>query len=388
MKDPVFRTSLCEMLKIEYPILLAGMGSRGLATPPELVAAVSEAGGMGVVGGSGLTPDDLRSQIRETRKLTDKPIGVDLILPAKVAVGAGNTRSEVRTQLKTNFPQQVAFVEQLMAQHGLEQTELDNEFVVANTSGDRGETPGSNQKNMIQQQVDVILEEDVQMFAAGLGDPSWVVPMAREKGITVMGLVGSPRNAKRQVEAGVDIVVAQGYEAGGHTGKIANFPLIPQVVDAVAPRPVVAAGGIADGRGVAAALSLGAVGAWVGTAFLVSEECAIHDTHKRQIVDGESRDFEISRTYTGKTARMFRNELVKAWTDADLDPLPMPYQKILMDDFNAAARAAGRLEVHSNPAGQAAGLLDEVRPAADIMRDLISGTVEALESIRERVTTS
>ena len=388
MKGPVFRTSLCEMLKIEYPILLAGMGSRGLATPPELVAAVSEAGGMGVVGGSGLTPDDLRSQIRETRKLTDKPIGVDLILPAKVAVGAGNTRSEVRTQLKTNFPQQVAFVEKLMAQHGLEQTELDNEFVVANTSGDRGETPGSNQKNMIQQQVDVIMEEDVQMFAAGLGDPSWVVPMAREKGITVMGLVGSPSNAIRQVEAGVDIVVAQGYEAGGHTGKIANFPLIPQGVDAVAPRPVVAAGGRADGGGVAAALSLGAVGAWVGTAFLVSEECAIHDTHKRQIVDGESRDFEISRTYTGKTARMFRNEIVKAWTDADLDPLPMPYQKILMDDFNAAARAAGRLEVHSNPAGQAAGLLDEVRPAADIMRDLISGTVEALESIRERVTTS
>ena len=388
MKGPVFRTSLCEMLKIEYPILLAGMGSRGLATPPELVAAVSEAGGMGVVGGSGLTPDDLRSQIRETRKLTDKPIGVDLILPAKVAVGAGNTRSEVRTQLKTNFPQQVAFVEQLMAQHSLEQTELDNEFVVANTSGDRGETPGSNQKNMIQQQVDVIMEEDVQMFAAGLGDPSWVVPMAREKGMTVMGLVGSPRHAIRQVEAGVDIVVAQGYEAGGHTGKIANFPLIPQVVDAVAPRPVVAAGGIADGRGVAAALSLGAIGAWVGTAFLVSEECAIHDTHKRQIVDGESRDFEISRTYTGKTARMFRNEIVKAWTDADLDPLPMPYQKILMDDFNAAARAAGRLEVHSNPAGQAAGLLDEVRPAADIMRDLISDSVEALESIRERVTTS
>ena len=330
----------------------------------------------------------MRSQIRETRKLTDKPIGVDLILPAKVAVGAGNTRSEVRTQLKTNFPQQVAFVEKLMEQHCLEKTELDTEFVLANTSGDRGETPGSNQKNMIQQQVDVILEEDVQMFAAGLGDPSWVVPMACEKGMTVMGLVGSPRHAIRQVEAGVDIVVAQGYEAGGHTGKIANFPLIPQVVDAVAPRPVVAAGGIADGRGVAAALSLGAVGAWVGTAFLVSEECAIHDTHKRQIVDGESRDFEISRTYTGKTARMFRNEIVKAWTDADLDPLPMPYQKILMDDFNAAARAAGRLEVHSNPAGQAAGLLDEVRPAADIMRDLISGTVEALESIRDRVTTS
>ncbi len=388
MTGPVFRTPLCEMLDIEYPILLAGMGSRGLATPPALVAAVSEAGGMGVVGGSGLTPDELRNQIRETRKLTDKPIGVDLILPAKVAGGAGNTRSEVRAQLKADFPQHVAFVEDLLAQHGLEAAELDNEFVVANTSGAGGETPGSNRKNMIQQQVDVIMEEDVQMFAAGLGDPSWVVPMARERSMVVMGLVGSPRHATRQVEAGVDIVVAQGYEAGGHTGKIANFPLIPQVVDAVAPRPVVAAGGIADGRGVAAALSLGAVGAWVGTAFLVSKECAIHDTHKRQIVDGESRDFEISRTYTGKTARMFRNEVVEAWMDADLDPLPMPFQKILMDDFNAAARAAGRLEVHSNPAGQAAGLLNEIRPAADIMQDLVTGAVEALEEVRGRVTTS
>lgn len=388
MTGPVFRTPLCDMLEIEYPILLAGMGSRGLATPPALVAAVSEAGGMGIVGGSGLTPDELRNQIRETRKLTDKPIGVDLILPAKVAGGAGNTRTEVRAKLKADFPEHVAFVEALMDRHGLEPVELDNEFVVANTSGDRGETPGSNQKNMIQQQVDVIMEENVQMFAAGLGDPSWVVPMARERGMTVMGLVGSPRNAMRQVEAGVDIVVAQGYEAGGHTGKIANFPLIPQVVDAVAPRPVVAAGGIADGRGVAAALSLGAVGAWVGTAFLVSQECAIHDTHKQQIVDGDSRDFEISRTYTGKTARMFRNEVVEAWTEGELDPLPMPFQKILMDDFNAAARAAGRLEVHSNPAGQASGMLSEVRPAADIMRDLVAGAVEALNDVRGRVTTA
>ncbi len=388
MARPIFRTALCDILDIEYPILLAGMGSRGKATPPALVAAVSEAGGMGVVGGSGLVPEELRETIRETRKLTDKPIGVDLILPAKVAGGAGATRSDVRAKLKADFPEHVAFVEGLMAQHGLTSVDLDNEFVVASTTGAGGETPGSNTKNMIQQQVDVIMEENVQMFAAGLGDPSWVVPMAREKGMAVMGLVGSPRNAVRQLDAGVDIVVAQGYEAGGHTGKIANFPLIPQVVDAVAPKPVVAAGGIADGRGVAAALSLGAVGAWVGTAFLVAEECNIDPVHKQQILDGESRDFEISRTYTGKTARMFRNAVVEAWTDADLDPLPMPYQKILMDDFNASARAAGKLDVHSNPAGQAAGLLHESRPAAAIMQDLVTGALDALADVNGRVVTA
>jgi nitronate monooxygenase len=388
MARPIFRTALCDILDIEYPILLAGMGSRGKATPPALVAAVSEAGGMGVVGGSGLVPEELREAIRETRKLTGKPIGVDLILPAKVAGGAGATRSDVRAKLKADFPAHVAFVEALMAQHGLTAVDLDNEFVVANTTGAGGETPGSNSKNMIQQQVDVIMDEDVQMFAAGLGDPSWVVPMAREKNMTVMGLVGSPRNAVRQLDAGVDIVVAQGYEAGGHTGKIANFPLIPQVVDAVAPKPVVAAGGIADGRGVAASLSLGAVGAWVGTAFLVAEECNIDPVHKQQILDGDSRDFEISRTYTGKTARMFRNAVVEAWTDADLDPLPMPYQKILMDDFNASACAAGKLEVHSNPAGQAAGLLHESRPAAAIMRDLVTGALDALADVNGRVITA
>jgi len=195
MARPVFRTALCDMLDIEYPILLAGMGSRGKATPPALVAAVSEAGGMGVIGGSGLMPEELRRVIRETRTMTGKPIGVDLILPAKVAGGAGTTRSEVRAKLKADFPDHVAFVDELMREHGLTPTELEDEFVVSSTTGDGGDTPGANARNLIQQQVDVIMEEDVQMFAAGLGDPSWVAPRAHEKGMCVMGLIGSPRHA-------------------------------------------------------------------------------------------------------------------------------------------------------------------------------------------------
>ena len=238
MTRPVLKTEICERLGIEYPILLAGMGSRGKATPPALVAAVSEAGGLGVVGGSGLPPEVLRHQIREARKLTDRPIGVDLILPGKVAADAGLTRSEVRQKLRAQFPDQVSFVEGLMAKHGLEPAPIEDEFVVANTSGEDGGTPGNTNRNMIQQQVDVIMEEDVQLFAAGLGDPGWVVPLAKARDMQVIGLAGSPRNAVRQMEAGVDIIVAQGHEAGGHTGKIANFPLIPQVVDAVAPAPV------------------------------------------------------------------------------------------------------------------------------------------------------
>lgn len=383
-----FRTSLCDQLGIEYPILLAGMGSRGKATPPALVAAVSEAGGLGIIGGSGMPPQDLRAAILETRKSTDKPIGVDLILPGKVAADAGQTRSQVRTALRERFPEHVAFVEGLMQKFGLTPVEVDNEFVVTNTSGSDGSTPGQSNRNNIQQQVDVIVEEDVQVFAAGLGDPSWVVPLAHERGMTVMGLAGSPRNAERQRQAGVDVVIAQGYEAGGHTGWIANFPLIPQIVDAVAPMPVVAGGGIADGRGVAAALALGAVGVWIGTAFLVANECNIHQSNKHQIIEGRSQDFDIRRFYTGKTMRSFKNPAVLAWDEAGLDPLPMPYQKIMMDDFNASAAAAGRYDLHSNPAGQAAGLIKETRPAAAIFSDLVEGTIDALARLNSVADTS
>ena len=384
MVRSVLKTAICERLGIEYPIVLAGMGARGKATPPALVAAVSEAGGLGVVGGSGLPPEVLRTQIRETRKLTDRPIGVDLILPGKVAQDAGLTRSAVRQKLRAQSPEQVAFVEGLLEKHGLEPAPVEDEFVVADTSGEGGSTPGNSNRNMIQQQVDVIMEEDVQLFAAGLGDPAWVVPLAKARGMQVIGLAGSPRNAVRQREAGVDIIVAQGHEAGGHTGKIANFPLIPQVVDAVAPMPVLAAGGIADGRGIAAAIALGAVGVWVGTAFLASEECAIHADNKQQLVDGRSQDFEVRHVYTGKTMRSFRNLVIEGWDDAGLATLPVPYQKILMDDFDAAAEAAGRYDLHSNPAGQGAGSIREVRPAASIMEDLVEGTIETLARMQDR----
>lgn len=372
MARPVLRTRLCDMLGIEYPILLAGMGSRGQATPPALVAAVSEAGGMGVVGGSGLPAEELRRVIREVRKLTDKPIGVDLILPASLAQDAGTTRTEVRRQLEEQFPEHVAFMTKLMKQYDLPEVYVDNEAVIST--------------NLIEDQVRVVMAEDVQVFAAGLGDPSWVAPQAHDKGMIVLGLIGSPRHAQRQKEAGVDIVVAQGHEAGGHTGKIANFPLIPQVVDTVSPTPVMAAGGIADGRGIAAALSLGAIGVWLGTAFLVAEESAIGAVKQQAILDGRSQDFEIRRVYTGKTMRGRTTAVTEAWDASSLDPLPMPYQKIMMDDFNEAAMRAGRDDLVSNPSGQIGGMLNERKPAAEIMERLVRGTIETMRGLQADVT--
>ena len=370
MTRPTLRTSLCDMLNIEYPIVLAGMGGWGRATPPRLVAAVSEAGGLGVLGGSNLDPEEIRRRIREVRTLTSKPFGVDLLLPASL-VDAETTRSAVRQRLNEDFPEHVAFMHSLQREFNLPDVVAEDEIVISSA--------------LIQQQVDVVLDERVPVFAAGLGDPSWVVPMAREQGMIVMGVVGNVRNAQRQAQAGVDIVVAQGYEAGGHTGRIANFPLIPQVVDAIAPTPVVAAGGIADGRGIAASLALGAVGAWIGTAFLVAEECLIPDVQKSQILHGRSEAFVITRSYTGKTARNFRNAIVEAWERSELDPLPMPYQRVLMEDFMESAIRAGRDDLYSNPAGQIGGMLTETKPAATIMEELIQGTITTLDNLRHTV---
>ena len=373
MSRPVLRTRLCDLLNIEYPILLAGMGVWGRATPPALVAAVSEAGGLGVLGGSNLDPEDIRHRIRAVRELTDKPFGVDLLLPASLA-DAETTRSAVRERLRQDFPQHVAFMHSLQREFGLPEAEVADEIVIS--------------PQLIQQQVEVVLDERVAVFAAGLGDPSWVVPKAREQGMIVMGLVGNVSNAMRQVQAGVDIIVAQGYEAGGHTGKLANFPLLPMVVDAVGSTPVVAAGGIADGRGVAASFALGAVGVWVGTAFLVAEECNIPNAHKAQILSGRADQFVVTQYYTGKPSRNYRNEVVEAWEQSDLESLPMPYQRVLMEDFMESAIRGGREDLYTNPVGQIGGMLTAVKPASQIMEELVQGALDVLEGLRYSVVTT
>ncbi len=375
MTRPVLKTDLCDYLGIEYPICLAGMGGRW--TPPELVAAVSNAGGLGVMGGSGIQVDELRQRIRKVRELTDKPFGVDLLLPVmtgSVERGADQQESEIEA-VRRQYPRHAEFVDTLMAEFGMDQVPPPP-------------PPKETGIALARSQVDMILEEDVDIFAAALGDPAWMVPQAHDKGVKVMGLAGSVRNAQRQMAAGVDVIVAQGTEAGGHTGRIATMPLVPQIADAVAPRPVVAAGGIANGRGIAASLALGAQGVWLGTAFLAAKECGIYPSQQQSIIRGRSEDFIISRSYTGKTARQYQGPIVQAWASSGLEPLDMPLQGVLMSSFNQAAERAQRHDLIFNPAGQVAGLITEARPAADIMADLIDETISVLEGMRERVTIS
>ena len=361
-------TPLCDLLEIEYPIVLAGMGSWGMATPPALVAAVSNAGGLGVLGCSNLAPREVEDRIREVRRLTDKPFGVDLLLPASLKVAPGS-RAAVRQEIRDNHPDHWAFLEELHRRYDLPEQPFQHDHVIS--------------AELIRSQIEVTLNERVPVFAAGLGDPAIVVPQAREIGMKVMGLCGSPRNALRQVAAGVDAIVAQGTEGGGHTGNVASFALLPQVVDAAGDIPVLGAGGITDGRGVAAALALGAQGAWVGTAFLVADEGGLPDALKDQIVAASTGDMRVSPYWTGKTVRAVQNDVAKAWADSGLPALPTPHQRVLMEDFKEAAMAAGRYELTMNAGGQGAGMITKRRPAAEIFADLVEGTREALDRLKK-----
>ena len=373
----MLRTPLCDLLGIQVPIIQAGMGwdKEGVTTPAELVAAVSNAGGLGVVGGSPMRPELIRERIRQVKALTTKPFGVDITLPKMAEVKVPDP-VEVRKAIEEAYPKHAAFMTQLVKEFGLEAQPPDQKSWV--------KTPKATRE-----QLQVILEENVPVLVIGLGDTAEVVPLAHEKGIKVMALAGAVKHALSHARKGADVIIAQGYEAGGHTGTIANFPLIPQIVDAVKPRPVVAAGGIADGRGVAAALALGAVGVWCGTAFLVSEECKIHEAFKKQILKGASEDFVRTLYSSGHWARHYRSPVIQAWLDSGLEALPTPYQGALMDEVRRAAERADRRDVLYVPGGQIAGFLSEksVKPARVIVNEMVEQAASILNNLKAQYVT-
>jgi len=310
------RTAITEMLGIEHPIILAGMGSVSVS---DLAAAVSNAGGLGVLGAAFWPPDHLRAEIRRVKSLTTKPFGVDLL----VADGAPGMEELVR----------------------------------------------------------IILEEDVPVFVSGLGNPGALVDEMHRRGMKILAMVGNVRQAQRCAASGVDIVVAQGTEAGGHTGRVATFPLVPAVVDAIRPVPVAAAGGIADGRGLAAALALGASAAVVGTRFVATREAHGHDNYKQAIVAASEEDTAVTRVYTGKSARVIRNAYVDQWAgrEAEIDRFPIQLQKNWANV--QAAVEGGDTGVGMIPAGQASGIIHSIVSAADIVRDMMAEAEQVLSSL-------
>jgi NAD(P)H-dependent flavin oxidoreductase YrpB (nitropropane dioxygenase family) len=371
----MLRTPICDLLGIRYPIVQAGMGwdKEGMTTPPELVAAVSNAGGLGCIGGSSIRPEVIRERIRAVRALTDKPFGVDITLPKMEDVKIPDP-DEVRREIEEKYPEHARFTDELIERLGLVPQPPDRKSWV--------KTPKATRE-----QLRVILEEKVPILIIGLGDTAEVVPLAHERGIKVMALAGAVKHALSHARKGADVIIAQGYEAGGHTGTIGNFPLIPQIVDAVRPKPVLAAGGISDGRGVAAALALGALGVWCGTAFLVSRECGIHPVYKKQILSGSSEDFVRTAYTSGHFARHYRSPVIKAWMESGLDAMPTPYQGNAMDEIRRAAEAADRVDLLHVPGGQVAGMLSEeksARPAAEIVEKMVREAAQILNDMRSR----
>ncbi len=319
------RTRLTDMLAIDHPIMLAGMGG---VSYHRLVAAVSEAGGIGTLGASTMAVDELPEEMARVRQLTAKPFGVDLL---------------------TAMPGQV----------------------------ERG--------------IQSVIEGGASIFVAGLGVPREVIDMLHASNVLVGSMCGKVRHAVSAVASGVDFVVAQGTEGGGHTGTVATMALVPQVVDAVGDKvPVVAAGGLYDGRGLAASLALGADGVWIGTRFIATPEARSVKGYKETLVATPEDGTVISRSFTGKTCRVVRNDWTTYFEQHPDELQPFPQQafassKAGVNHLGAADGTEVDVTKEFMPCGQGVGGIDSLVPAAELvqrMLDEAERTIDRIASVR------
>jgi len=358
----VLHTRICELFEIEVPIVLAGMGE---ASTPRLAAAVSDAGGLGVLGAAACSPKRLRRWIREVRALTDRPFGVDTLLPASVRRGNGGGVGRGPSP-QDRLPEYRAIARDFLEREGLADVPR------LPVDPDEVDAPPLFTKAFFEAQMEVVIEERVPVYAAGLGDPGPWLERLHGNGTKVLSVVGAVRHARKVRDSGVDVIVAQGHDGGGHNAAIGTLALIPQVRDAVGDLPVLGAGGITDGRGVAAALMLGAEGAWVGTAFLATEEAGIPDYQKKALVDGYDQSTVVSRSISGKPARLLRTKWTDLWSEIEQEPLPMPFQSAVSGPVMVAAEAAERADIYAGFCGQGLGMIHGVREAGEVLRDIVT----------------
>lgn len=309
----MLHSSICELLGIKYPILQGGMAWIGTA---ELAAAVSNAGGLGIIGAGHMPPDALRNEIQKVKAMTDKPFGVNVMLMSP-------------------------FVKEVMQ---------------------------------------VVIDERVKVVTTGAGNPGEYIPALKEIGAKVIPVVASVALAKRLVRTGVDAVIAEGMESGGHIGEITTMALLPQIVDAVEV-PVIAAGGIGDSRGIVAAFAMGAQGVQLGSRFVVSQECIAHENYKKAVLKAKDRSTVITGVSTGHPVRVIGNKLTREYLELEKNGASVEELEKLGAGRLHLATHKGDVENGSVMIGQISGMFTEIKTVAEIIDELVGG----IEAVQQRV---
>jgi NAD(P)H-dependent flavin oxidoreductase YrpB (nitropropane dioxygenase family) len=367
------RTSICSTFGIEFPIF-------AFSHCRDVVAAVSRAGGFGVLGAVGFTPKQLEIELGWIDEhVGDRPYGVDIVIPGKYEGMDEVDPKKLEATLLAAIPEEHRrFADRLLGEHGVPQLPAGEKPI----KGLLGWTAATATP-----QIDVALRHGkVRLIANALGTPpADVIARIHESGRLVAALCGSARQAQAHQRAGVDIVVAQGSEGGGHTGDVGSVVLWPEVIDAVAPTPVLAAGGIGTGRQIAAALAMGAQGIWTGSIWLTVQEAEAPPAQREAYLAATSRDTVRSRSFTGKPCRMLRNKWTEAWeTPGAPAPLGMPLQFMVTADAVARGHryADKAKDVMFNPVGQIVGSMNAVRSVKDVIYGLVQEYLDSVERLQ------
>jgi NAD(P)H-dependent flavin oxidoreductase YrpB (nitropropane dioxygenase family) len=359
-KDPL-HTKLCDMLGIEFPIV-------AFTHCKDVVVAVINAGAFAVLGEAMHTPDEISADIKWIReRIGAKPFGLDLVLPASVPP------KDTLEQLLAKIPEtHRKFAQSIKEKYNVPDPKAQ---VALHQWG------GLNQE-MARAQLDVILEERVPVFSSGLGSPAFIIKAAHERGIKIFGLIGKTRQAKREIEAGVDAIIAQGYDAAGHTGPIGTFSIVPEVVAIAGDVPVIAAGGVTTGRHLAAALCLGAAGVWTGTVWLASRESDSDMIVKEKLLAATSDDTVYSKAISGMPMRILKCPWTEEWAKPGAPPvLSAPYQMLLSSDYIQGANDHRRGDLMTEAAGQGVAFVTSMKPARQIVFDMVDEALGAFEQL-------
>jgi NAD(P)H-dependent flavin oxidoreductase YrpB (nitropropane dioxygenase family) len=378
------KTEICEMLGIEFPIF-------AFTHCRDVAAAVSRAGGMGVLGALAFSPDQLEIELSWIDEhCGGKPYGVDVVMPVKSADrDAGlHDRRDLSRQLYDMIDQaHWDYADKILADHGVPPLPEEGDAGGGDpvNSGVLGWTEATGTPL-----IDVALAHPITLLASALGPPpKEAIDRAHGQGVKVAALVGRVEQAIRDVQKGVDIIVASGYEAGGHTGEVASMVLVPDVVDAVAPVPVLAAGGIGSGRQIAAAMALGAQGVWTGSIWLTVTEANTSETVMEKLLRAHSSDTVRSRAMTGKPARQLRTAWTEAWDSPDSPgTLPMPLQYILNSKAMRRIQRSGNRELAGMPVGQIVSRMNKVRPSKDVIYEMVEEYIETMSRLGSTVPAS